>query len=203
VTGVNGGSDHAAGFTSGGGSLTINGSNFLPTINVTINGGSCDGSSGSFLYSDVTTVDIGGTAATINTGFTTNTSINVTTPPGIAGVTDIVVFTAHENSGTDGSKRFAYLKGGPSVNGVGPDQGLTTVATPVTISGTNFLAGTFHDGTAVTTVSFPCSGSTLTAAGTPTVSPTLGISITSPTCSLAGTVNVTVTTPLGSSTGQY
>jgi hypothetical protein len=204
VTGVNGGSDHAAGLTSGGGSLTINGSDFLPTIDVTIHGGSCDGSSGSFLYNDVTAVNIGGTAATLNTIFTTNTSINVTTPPGIAGVADIVVFTAHENSGTDGSKRFAYLQGGPSVNGVGPNQGLTTVATPVTISGLNLVPGTFHDGTAVTTVSFPCpNASTVTPQGAATVSATAGITLTTPTCSQSGAVNVTVTNTLGSATGQY
>src|SRR5262249_12982305 len=148
------------------------------------NGGSCDGSSGSFLYSDVTAVNIGGTAATINAIFTTNTSINVTTPPGIAGVADIAGFTAHENSGTDGAKRLAFLTGGPSVNGVVPSQGLPTVATPVTVSASNDVAGTFHDGTAVTTVSFPCSGSTVTPAGAATVSNTTGISITSPTCNL-------------------
>jgi len=182
ISGVNGGLDHAAGLTSGGSSLTINGSNFRPTFNVTIAGSNnCDATySNAFTYSDVTSVSIGGAAATINTAFTSDSSINVTTPAGIAGVTDIVVFTTHENSGSDGSKRFAYLQGGPSVNGVGPNQGLSTVATPVTISGLNLVPGTFHDGTAVTTVNFPCSGSTVTPAGPATVSATAGISITSP-----------------------
>src|SRR5262249_1824355 len=58
-----------------------------------------------------------------------------------------------------------------------------------------------------TTVNFPCSGSTVTPAGPATVSATAGISITSPTCNLGGnltgTATVTVTTPLGSATGQY
>lgn len=207
VTAING-SDHAVGLTSGGGSFTITGSNFLPTINASVAGGSCNGASTAFTYnSAVTEVDIGGTAATItNTIFTptSNTSITVQSPPGIAGVGDIVVVTKHENSGSTGSRRFAYLKDAPSVAGVGPNEGLTTIATPVTISGNNYIAGTFHDGTAVTTVSFPCvNGSNLTAQGAVTVTNGGSLTINTPTCSTAGAVNVTVTTPLGSATGQY
>src|SRR5262245_25628068 len=167
ITFING-ADHAAGLTSGGGTYTISGTNFQPTFTATLGGGNCDGDSSSFTYNAVTEIDFGGTAAPSFTTFSSST-MTATTPPGIAGVTDIVVFTKHQSSGTDGSKRFAYLPGGPSVNGVGPNQGLTTVATPVTISGLNLIPGTFHDGTAVTTVNFPCpNGSNLTSQGTAT-----------------------------------
>jgi hypothetical protein len=158
ITGVNGGFDHASGST--GGSIipiTVNGSNFFPTVTATLNGGNCNGSSANFGYNDVTSVNIGGTNSS---NFTTNSDsqITVMVPQGIAGLANIIVSTADENSGAAGNNRYAYAAGGPSINGVGPNEGLTSIATSVNISGSNFIPGNWHDGTPVTTVNFPCFG---------------------------------------------
>jgi hypothetical protein len=84
ITGVNGGADHASGST--GGSIipiTVNGTNFFPTVTATLNGGNCNGSSASFSFNDVTSVNIGGTNSS---SFTTNNDSQITdsdllTPP--------------------------------------------------------------------------------------------------------------------------
>jgi Autotransporter beta-domain/Bacterial Ig-like domain (group 3)/IPT/TIG domain len=210
ISGVQGGifvvassnGDHAVGLTAGNGTMTVLGSNFQPSLAFAITGGDCDGKSSSFTYTgDVTEVDIGGTKAP-SFSVNSDSSISVTTPPGIAGVGDIVVVTTHESSST-GSHRFAYVKDNPTVAGIIPTEGLTTIATAVTVTGTNFIVGSFHDGTAATTVSFPCNGSTLTPAGTASVVNQGQINITSPTCSQEGAVNITVTTPFNSAQGQY
>src|SRR5262249_47956172 len=144
ITGVNGG-DHTSGPTSGSIiPITINGSNFQPTVTATLTGGACDGQSVSFVYNDVTAVNIGGPNSS-SFGGNSDSQITVFVPAGIAGLTNIIVSTAHQNSGSTGSNRYAYVGGGPSINGVGPNQGLTSIATAVTISGTNFISGNWHD----------------------------------------------------------
>jgi hypothetical protein len=194
------------GSTSGGDAFTITGTNFNPTVNVTIAGSaSCDGTySNAFQYNDVTAVDIGGTAAP---SFTvtplSTTQITGTTPPGIAGVTNVEVFTTNNNSGGSGNNIFAYIPGGPSVTGVGPQLGLTTVAQPVTISGNNFISGTFANGTPATKVTFNCNGVPNTQPLNATVTSIGSIALTAPTCGTAGADQVTVTTPGGSSSGTY
>jgi hypothetical protein len=200
---TSGGPDHLVGSTAGGGTMTITGSNFRPTMTIAVTGGACDGKSASFVYvNDVVEVDIGGTKAN-SAVVNSDTSISVTTPPGIAGLADVTVITTNKNSGGSGANRFAYVKDSPSVTGVGPNLGLTTVATSVNISGTNFISGNFHDGTPATTVNFPCPNNSGTPTTTGTVSQGANIAVTSPTCTQAGAVNITVTTVNGSVTGQY
>jgi hypothetical protein len=196
------------GTTSGGQEVLIQGSNFDPTVNVTISGStSCDGTyGGAFTYNDVTTVDIGGTAA-LSTNVVSSSALTATTPPGIAGVTNVVVITTTQNSGASGSNLWAYVAGGPSVTSIGPQQGLTTLTTPVLITGSNFVPGTFQgSSTPATTVTFNCgtaSGSTNNGNASVSVGNTTNASATAPTCSTAGAVTVTVTTPAGSATTTY
>lgn len=209
------GGSSAYGSTGGNDAMTITGANFSPTVSVGITGSTnCDGSFGNkFTYSNgsVTEVDVGGTKAP---SFSVNSDSNITltTPPGITGVTSVLVVAGTQIS-TGGDNIFAYVGGGPSVSGVGPQIGLTTIAQSITISGQNFVPGTFSARAAApfasqpaTSVNFPCVGSTTTAATTPTVVNTGEIDIAkSPTCNTTtgGVVNVTVTTPVGSSSGQY
>jgi len=190
------------GSTNGGDTLIIHGSNFDPTVNVAVTGGSCAGTY-SFTYSnDVTAVDIGGTAAPF-VNVTSSSTITVTTPPGIAGVTSVIVDTTTQNSGASGSNIFAYVPGGPSVSGIGPQIGLTTIAQPVTISGNNFITGTFQNGTPATTVTFYCGTAPNSQPLGATVTNLGSISLTAPTCGTPGAVQVVVTTPAGSASGTY
>lgn len=199
-------SNHDYGSTSGGDTVVITGSNFNPTENVTIAGSNnCDGSySNAFTYNDVTAVDIGGTAAP-SVSVLSSSTIEATTPPGLAGVTNVLVITTTENSGGTGSNLWAYVPGGPSVTAVGPQQGLTTVATAVTITGTNFVSGQLAGSSnPATTVTFNCgTTSGATNNGNASVSNTSIVTATAPTCGTAGVVTVTVTTPAGSATGTY
>jgi len=177
-----------------------------PIVNVTIAGSaSCDGTYGSaFQYNDVTAVDIGGTQApSFTVTLFSTTQITGTTPPGISGVTNVEVFTTNNNSGGSGNNIFAYIPGGPSVSGVGPQIGLTTVAQPVTISGNNFISGTFANGTPATTVTFNCNGVPNTQPLNAIVTSIGSIALTAPTCGTAGADQVTVMTPGGSSSGTY
>jgi hypothetical protein len=216
ITAVNG-VDHVTGSTSGGGSYVITGSNFQPTITATLNGGGCAGASTTFIYSNaVMNVTIGGTSTSIITSNPgspfTNTSILVTAPVGIAGLTDIIVFTTHENSNsnsnpTSGANRFAYIAGGPTISGVGPNAGLDSIATSVSITGTNFISGNWHNGTAVTTVSFPCVGGTGSPSNVAVAPGQSGssISLMTPVCTSAGAgaVSVSVTVAGNSASSTY
>ena len=211
ITGVNGGGDHTSGSTGGGNilvPLVINGANFLPTVTATLTqpGGACDGQSASFAYNDVVSVNIGGTnASTIIVD--SNSQIRVMVPQGIAGLANIIVSTADENSGAAGNNRYAYTAGGPSINGVGPNEGLTSIATSVSISGSNFIPGNWHDGTPVTTVNFPCFGngsarpSNVAVAAGQSASITLMTSICNQAGEGPGAVGVTVTVA-GSTSGS-
>ena len=209
ITGVSGGADHTSGSTGGGNILVINGANFLPQVTATLTGGACDGQAASYFYNDVASVNIGGTnASTIVVD--SDSQIRVVVPQGIAGLANIIVSTADENSGAAGNNRYAYTAGGPSINGVGPNEGLTTIATSVSISGTNFIPGNWHDGTPVTTVNFPCFGNGSAKPSNVAVAAGQSASITlmTPICNQAGegpgAVGVTVTVA-GSTSGasQY
>jgi hypothetical protein len=207
ITGVSGGFDHTSGSTGGGNILVINGANFLPTVTATLTGGACNGQlAPAAAYNDVASVNIGGTnASTIVVN--NNNQIGLVVPQGIAGLANIIVSTAHENSGADGNNRYAYTAGGPSINGVGPNVGLTTIATSVSITGTNFIPGNWHNGTPVTTVSFPCFGNGSATPSNVALAPGQSASITlmTPLCNQAGegpgAVGVTVTVA-GSTSGS-
>ena len=107
-----------SGSTAGGTSITITGTGFLPGA----------------------TVMIGGVSATVGT--ITSTSIAVTTPVGTAGAKDIVVTNSDAQSAT-GTGLFTYIapNPAPSITSINPTSGPTSGGTPVTITGTGFLAG--------------------------------------------------------------
>jgi serine/threonine protein kinase len=125
-------------------------------------------------------VSFGGAAATITAD--SATQITVTSPPGNAGTVNIIVVTP----GGTTAIQFTYIAP-PVLTGISPARGPTGGGTAVTITGTN-LAG-------ATGVSFGG------AAGTITADSATQITVTSPPGN-AGTVNVTVTTPAGTSNAE-
>jgi hypothetical protein len=146
----------------------------------------------------------GGTAVTISgSGFTgatavsfgkaavsfsvnaAGTQISAVDPAEAAGTVDVTVTTAGGTSATSSADQFSYLAG-PTVTGVSPSSGPTTGGTAVTISGSSFAGATAVRFGGVAAASF-----SVNAAGTQ-------ISAVEP-AGAAGTVDVTVTTPGGTS----
>ena len=130
-----------------------------------------------------TAVTIGGVAAT---GLTVvnATTITATTPAHAAGAVDVAV-TTPGGTGT-GTGLYTYGAAGPTVASVSPNRGPTTGGTSVTITGTNLTGATSVKFGSTTAVSF-------------TVNSATQITTRSPAAAL-GTVDVTVTTPAGTST---
>jgi alpha/beta hydrolase family protein/IPT/TIG domain-containing protein/VCBS repeat protein len=140
-------------------------------------------------FSGVTAVYFGSTPAA---SFAVNgmTSITATSPPGSPSTTvDISVTTSQGTSANSASDQFSYGAAPlptPSVTGVSPNSGAAAGGTTVSITGTNF--------TGATQVMF---GST--AASSFTVNSATSITATVPASASLGPVNVTVTTPSGTS----
>ena len=132
-------------------------------------------------FSGATAVRFGGNAAG---SFTVNsaTQITATAPAGV-GTVDVTVTTAGGTSPTGAADQFSYLAA-PTVTGVAPNTGPAAGGTSVTITGDNFSGAT--------AVKFGGA-----AAGSFTVVSATQITATSPAG--AGTVDVTVTTPGGTS----
>jgi hypothetical protein len=128
------------------------------------------------------TVSFGGAAATKVVVIST-TTITATAPAGTAGTVDVTVTTPGGTSATSGADQFAYLAA-PTVSSVSPATGPTGGGTAVTITGTNFAGNpsVVFGQTAATNV-IVVNSTTITA-----VSP-----------AGSGIVNVTVTTPGGTS----
>jgi large repetitive protein len=130
-----------------------------------------------------TAVSFGGTAAT---AFTVNsaTSITATAPAGTAGTVHITVTKPYGTSATSGADQFTYLAA-PTVTGISPAAGPLTGGTSVVITGGNYSG--------LVSVSF--GGIAATAL---TVNSSTQITPTAPAES-AGTVDIIVTTPAGTS----
>jgi hypothetical protein len=135
---------------------------------------------------------VGATAVTFGsiaaTGFMVNDdgSITAIAPAQAAGTVDITVTTPGGTSGTSGADQFAYLASAPSVMGLSPASGPTGGGTSVTITGTNLAPAT--------EVLF----GSISADGFIAISAT-SITAIAP-AQLAGTVDVSVITPYGTST---
>jgi sugar lactone lactonase YvrE len=129
------------------------------------------------------TVHLGASAATSVT-FKSATQLTATVPSASPGTVDVTVTTQGGTSPASSADRYTY-DATPTVTGVSPNGGPITGGNTVTITGTNFVSGaTVHFGSkAGTSVNVP-SSTTLTA-----VAPT----------GSDGTVDVTVSTPGGSS----
>ena len=133
--------------------------------------------------SGATAVKFGTTTATITADAATQ--ITATAPAETAGAVDITVSSLGGTSPISPSDRYTYASA-PTVTGVSPISGPLTGGTVVTITGAN-LTGT----TAVSFGSIAATNFTANSGGTQ-------ITATSPAQS-AGTVDVTVTTPGGTS----
>ncbi|RAI97055.1 S-layer family protein [Paenibacillus pabuli] len=142
---------------------------------VTLNGTNLNGA---------TAVKFGATAAT---SYTVNsaTQITATAPAGSAGTVDVTVTTPGGTSTTSAADQYTYIAA-PTITSVSPTWGPTSGGTTVTLTGTNL--------TDATAVKFGA-----TEATSYTVNSATQITATAPAGS-AGTVDVTVTTPGGTST---
>ena len=135
-------------------------------------------------FTGATAVDFGSVAASTFTVGSAG-SITATAPAQAAGTVDVTVTTPGGTSATGTADKFTY-DAAPTVTKVSPAAGPTAGGTSVTITGTHFVVGS-------STVAF---GST---AGTGvTCSSTTTCTATSP-AEAAATVDVTVTTPGGTS----
>ncbi|MFE6072931.1 IPT/TIG domain-containing protein [Paenibacillus sp. NPDC057886] len=134
-------------------------------------------------FSGATAVMFGATAAT---SFTINseTSITATAPAGSAGTVDVTVKRRSGTSTTSAADQYTYIAA-PTITSVSPKSGTTFGGTTVTLTGTNL--------TDATAVKFGA-----TAATSYTVNSATQITAIAPAGS-AGTVDVTVTTPGGTS----
>ncbi len=130
-----------------------------------------------------TAVHFGANAAT-GVVVNSDTSVSATSPAGSAGTVDVTVTTPVGTSPTSANDKFIYA-GPPVVTGVNPNAGPLGSGTSVTISGTSF--------TGATAVHFGANAATGVVVNSAT-----SITATAPSGS-AGTVDVTVTTPGGTS----
>jgi len=132
-------------------------------------------------FTGTNSVTFGGTAAAITA--VTATTITVTAPAHTAGTVDVLVTTPSGTSANTAADNFIYTSG-PTVTSISPKSGPVEGGTLVTITGSGF--------TGATSVTF--GGTSVT----PTVASDTSITATSP-ARAAGTVDVRVVTPLGTS----
>jgi len=139
-------------------------------------------------FSGATGVSFGSAAAT-NFTVDSDTQITAVSPAAnLSGAVDVTVTTSGGTSATSGADQFTYITTGaaPTVTSINPTSGPAAGGTSVTIVGSGF--------TGATGVSF---GST--AASNFTVDSDTQITAVSPVANLSGAVDVTVTTPNGTS----
>ena len=137
-------------------------------------------------FSGATAVDFGGTAATDVAINSAGTQITATSPAG-TGTVDVTVTTPGGTSATSSADQFTYVAATavPTVTGVSPALGPAAGGTTVAITGTNFTGTTAVDFGTTAASSFTVYSNTQIAAICP--------------AELAGTVDVTVVTPAGTS----
>ena len=132
-------------------------------------------------FTGATSVTFGGTAAVFSV--TNATTISATAPAHAAGTVDVLVTTPSGTSTNTVADNFTYTSG-PTVTSISPKGGPVEGGTLVTITGSGF--------TGATSVTFGA------ASLTPTVVNDTTITVTAPARS-AGTVDVRVVTPIGTS----
>jgi large repetitive protein len=134
-------------------------------------------------FTTATLVDFGTTAAT---SFTVNspTQITAISPAETAGTVDVTVTSPAGTSATSATDRFTFVAA-PTVTAVSPAAGPLSGGTSVTITGTNFTGATLVDFGTVPAVKVVVVSATQITANSP--------------AEAAGTVDVTVTSPGGTS----
>ncbi|HEY2665905.1 MAG TPA: IPT/TIG domain-containing protein, partial [Actinomycetota bacterium] len=170
--------------------VTWGGSTAAPTVSgVTPNSGSTAGGTAVTItgtgLTGATSVRFGATNASFTVG--SATSITATAPAGAAGTVDVTVTTPAGTSATSGADQFTYAAAAPvpTVTGVSPVSGSTAGGTSVVITGTGFTGASAVKFGAVAATGF-------------TVGSATSITATAP-AGAAGTVDITVTTPGGTS----
>jgi IPT/TIG domain len=130
-----------------------------------------------------TDVEFGSTPAT---SFTVEgpTQITATAPPGSTGTVDVTVTTPGGASPTSGADQYTYAAV-PTISGISPSSGPPAGGTSVTISGTDLSGASDVEFGGTLATSFTRDSATQITANSPAG---------------AGTVDVTVTTPGGTST---
>jgi hypothetical protein len=128
-----------------------------------------------------------GSAAATNVSVNSDTNITATSPAGQAGAVDVTVTTAGGTSAVNSGDQFTYTPPpAPTVTNVSPSSGPSTGGTSVTITGTGFTGATAVNFGSGNPANFSVSNSTT-------------IMATAPANSTLGAVDVTVTTPGGTS----
>ncbi len=175
--------------TEGGTSATFAGDTFtfypVPTItSISPASGSTAGGTSVTItgtnLSSTSAVSFGGTGATY--AINSDTSVTATAPAG-TGTVDLRVTTIGGTSATSAADQFTYVTG-PAVTSISPSSGPAAGGTSVTITGTGFTGATAVKFGAIAATSF-------------TVNSATQITATSP--ANAGTLDVRVTTPGGTS----
>jgi serine/threonine protein kinase len=175
VTGVS----PASGTTTGGTTVTITGTGLNGATVVRFGG-----VAGTITADSATQITVASPPRTVTAAAITADSPAQTTATGTgAGTVDVTVTTAGGTSHPTAADRFTYTAARPAITGVSPNGGTTSGGTTVTITGTG-LAG-------ATSVRFS-TGDAIILADSSTQ-----VTVTSPPGS--GTVNLTVTTPAGTS----
>lgn len=146
----------------------------------TVSGGTTVVITGQY-FTNATSVTFGSTEAASFT-VDSDTQITAVTPAHAAGPVGVIVTTPAGTSNTDVT--FTFTGGPPTITSVSPSSGPTAGGTTVTVTGTNFLGAT-----------------QLTIGGTAvpfTIHSATSISFVTP-AKTAGTVDIRVTTPAGTS----
>jgi hypothetical protein len=134
-------------------------------------------------FAGFTAVNFGSVAATGCSG--SSTTLTCTSGAGSAGLVNATVTTPGGTSATGSADQFTYI-GVPTVASVSPNTGSTAGGTSVTITGTNLLGSTIVNFGASNPASFVVTNNTT-------------IAVASSPAGSAATINVTVTTPQGTS----
>jgi hypothetical protein len=131
-----------------------------------------------------TAVGFGSVAAA---GFVVNSATQITAvaPAQAAGTVDVTVTTPGGTSATGAGDKYTYADGTPAVTSVSPASGTTLGATSVTITGAGFSGANAVDFGTVSATSYKLESATQITAVAP--------------AQAAGTVDVTVGTPVGQS----
>ena len=133
-------------------------------------------------FTGATSVKFGGTNATSFT-VNSNTQITAVSPAG-TGTVHVTVTTPSGTSATSSADQYAYIPA-PAVTAVSPTGGKTSSGTTVTITGNNFTGATSVNFGGTNATSFTVNSDTQITAVAPAHS--------------KGTVDITVTTPYGTS----
>jgi hypothetical protein len=135
-------------------------------------------------FTGATDVRFGTNAATAFT-VVNDTTITATSPPGVPGIVDIQVTTPAGQSAAVAADQYTY-RGFPAVTFINPNGGLPAGGTRVTIMGSNFAGATGVRFGNVAAAAF-------------TVDSPTQITATAPAEAVGSVVDITVTTPTGTS----